>query len=470
MAATPRPVSRRLLLGGALGVATAGVTRTATAAPHRGRRSVYAAAPGEVDLGGPVVPTWSYGGRLPGKELRLRKGDPVEVVLKNRMPADTTIHWHGLRIPNAMDGVPGVTQDTVQPGTDFHYRFTPPDAGTFWLHSHEHLQLDRGLYAPLIVEDPHERGTYDDEWTIVLDDWVDGTGRTPETVYHHLRHGGHSGGHYHDPCLGHLGDHIGDVHDYAYYLVNGRVPDAPRQFTARPGQRVRLRIINASADTMFRVALGGHALSVIATDGFPAQPRATSSLLLGMAERVDAIVELGDGVFPLVASPEGKHGLARALVRTGGGRPPAADVRPTELDTCPLLGTDVVATDDVALTGPVDRSHDLELTGDMMSYVWQINGAVFGEHAPLTVQPGDGVRLRFRNRTMMPHPMHLHGHTFQVINPDGSPGARKDTAIVPARQTVEAYFVADNPGAWVTHCHNEYHMTAGMMTTVEYEG
>ncbi|WP_051399909.1 multicopper oxidase family protein [Haloechinothrix halophila] len=463
-------IGRRAFLTGTLATGAAALT---TGAAGRGvqstlRKHVYDANVREIDLGGPIVKTWVYGDRLPGKELRVRAGEPVEVRLKNHLPADSTIHWHGLRIANAMDGVPGVTQDPVRPGEEYRYVITPPDAGTFWLHSHGQLQTDRGLYAPLIVDDPDEPGDYDHEWIIVLDDWLDGTGTNPEEVFHHLRSGGHHGGDYDDPCLGHLGMHLGDVHDYAYYLINGRVPEAPRTFTGRPGQRVRLRIINAAADTIFRVALGDHRFRVTHTDGFPVRQRETQSLLLGMSERIDAIVELGDGVFPLVAHPEGKHGTAMAVVRTSGGAAPGPHAHPRELDTCPLLGTGFVATDDVTLTGRPDREHDAVLTGDMHHFIWKINDAVFGEHTPLPVRSGEGVRLRYVNRTMMPHPMHLHGHTFQVINPDGGFGPRKDTALVPAKSAVDAFFVADNPGDWVTHCHNEYHMAAGMMTTVVY--
>ncbi|MGH3735426.1 MAG: multicopper oxidase family protein [Micromonosporaceae bacterium] len=399
----------------------------------------------------------------------MRAGETVAVRVKNQLPEMTATHWHGLRIANAMDGVPGVTQPPIAPGGEFTYRLTPPDPGTYWLHAHHHLQLDRGLYAPLIVEDPREPGGYDDEWVIVLDDWVDGTGRTPHDVYHHLKHGGHHGGDYDDPCLGYLGRHVGDVHDYPHHLINGRVREAPAVFWAKPRQRVRLRIINAAADTFYRVALGGHTLRVTHTDGFPVRSQPAQSLLLAMGERFDAIVELDSGVFPLVAKAEGKHGGGLALVRTGGGQAPPADVHPTELDTCPKVATDFVATDDVLLDGPTDRGHTAVLTGDMMSYTWKINDRVYGDHVPLPVAEGEGVRLRFENRTMMPHPMHLHGHTFQVVRGDGGFGPRKDTAIVPAMSALDTYFVADNPGEWVTHCHNEYHMTAGMMTTVAYQ-
>lgn len=488
-----RRMDRRVFLAGGIGLAAGGAgflgldwaARSAsrpTLAHAANNAVVLDAAESEIDLGGRTVTTWAYGGQVPGRELRATAGEMVDVRLRNHLPVNTTVHWHGLRIANAMDGVPGVTQPSVRPETEFLYRFSPPDPGTYWLHSHEHLQLDRGLYAPLIVEDPREHVYYDGEWVIVLDDWADGTGTTPEHLLHHLQHGphhpspdphdgGHHGGHHDDGnggCLRHLGEHVSDVTGHPHYLINGRTSLSPMTFHGRPGQRIRMRIINAAADTFFRVALDDHTFTVTHTDGFPVRPQRAHSLLLGMAERVDAIVTLRDGVFPLVAGAAGKHGEASAVVRTGSGPSPPRGARPSGLGTCPLLATDLTAAEDVVLSGPTDRRHTAVLTEDLDRYVWQINGEVFGDHTPLPVRRGEGVHLELVNDTMMPHPMHLHGHTFQVMNAQGRPGPRKDTVIVPAKQRLGIYFVADNPGRWILHCHNDYHMTAGMMTTVAY--
>ena len=502
-----RRMDRRMFLAGGIGLAAGSAgflgldwaSRSASrpTLAHAANNAVLLdAAESEIDLGGRTVTTWAYGGQVPGRELRATAGKMLDVRLRNHLPVNTTVHWHGLRIANAMDGVPDVTQPSVRPETEFLYRFSPPDPGTYWLHSHEHLQLDRGLYAPLIIEDPRERLFYDDEWVIVLDDWVDGTGQTPEHVLEHLKEGGHGshgmnmggmdtgegGGHHMnkggmdmgshhmtmDGCLRHLGEHLSDVDDYAYYLVNGRTPTSPMTFHGRPGQRIRMRIINAAADTFFQVALGDHTFTVTHTDGFPVRPQPAHSVLLGMAERIDAIVTLRDGVFPLVARAAGRNAAASAVVRTGSGPPPPRDAHPSGLDTCPLLATDLMADDDVVLNGPTDRRHTAVLSGDMDRFVWRINGEVFDDHTPLPVRRGEGVHMEFVNNTTMPHPMHLHGHTFQVVNRDGRPGPRKDTVIVPAMQRLDIYFTADNPGDWVLHCHNDYHMTAGMMTTVAY--
>ncbi len=184
-----------------------------------------------------------------------------------------------------------------------------------------------------------------------------------------------------------------------------------------------------------------------------------------MGERFDVTVTLGDGNFPLVASAEGKHGQGLALVHTGTGRAPASDVRPQELSGQVLLGTDLTAATRVQLEDrPVDRQHDLRMSGSMSPYRWTLNGRTFPDSEPLPVTQGERVRLRFANDSMMFHPMHVHGHTFALR--DG--GARKDTVIVRPMQTLEVDLDADNPGQWATHCHNLYHAETGMMTTLSY--
>ena len=336
---------------------------------------------GHIDLGGPVVATWSFGGQVPGPEIRVRKGQILQALLVNRLPVETTVHWHGVAIRNDMDGVPGMTQAPVPSGREFTYSFAVAEPGTYWYHPHVGVQLDRGLYGPLIVEDPSEPADYDHDWTVVLDDWIDGTGYTPDQVLDALRSGmggmsmavaspspmmssmsgmsGMSGmpmpassgspgatpapspvssappsGP--SPVLSGarsalLGGDAGDVR-YPWYLINGRVRTAPRMFSARPGQRARIRFINAAADTSFRVALGGHQMTVTHTDGYPVAPARADALLIGMGERYDVQVTLGDGVFPLTALAEGKNATALALVRTGAGEPPPPAVWPAELN------------------------------------------------------------------------------------------------------------------------------------------
>lgn len=495
-------ISRRtLLLGAAGGIVTAGglagcatsgsavaatseaVRRAERARQAAGQRTVtarLAAQPATLDLGGPTVQTWAYGEAVPGPLLRATAGDRLKVTVDNYLPDTTSVHWHGVALRNDMDGVPGMTQPPIAASNRFTYDFTVPDPGTYFYHPHTGVQLDRGLYGVLVVDDPAERGDYDAEWVVVLDDWVDGTGRTPDDILAGLRQGGGSGmdmgdmgmGGMDQGSMGSMGEGMqspllggaGDV-VYPHYVVNGRVPTAPATLAGKPGQRVRIRLVNAASDTAFRVALAGHRLTVTHSDGFPVVPATTEALLVGMGERYDVLVTLGDGAFPLVAAAEGKTGQGLAVVRTGVGAVPPGDAAPTELGRAVLLGSGLSATQEVGLgRRAVDRTHDLVLGGSMADYRWTINGKTFDDADPLHVREGERVRLRLRNMTMMFHPMHLHGHTFGLA----STGVRKDTVIVRPMQTLDIDFDADNPGQWATHCHNIYHAEAGMMTTVSY--
>lgn len=491
-------------------VAAAEKKRKGTGRTHK---VTLTAAPAVLDLGGgTMVKSWAFDGQAPGREIRLSAGDTLAAELSNQLPDRTTtsIHWHGLAMRNDMDGVPPVTQQTVRAGATFTYRFIADAPGTYFFHPHVGVQLDRGLYAPLIVEDPREPLSYDDEWVVVLDDWVDGVTGTPDEVLAELRQGmgmsgrerggdsgssGHEGHDMGDMGMGEdfssrsasptsggmstkfmlmgagselLGGDAGDV-KYPHHLVNGRVPADPAVYQGKPGRRLRLRIINAGGDTAYRLALGGHRLTITHTDGFPVEHQEADTLLIGMGERYDVLVTLGDGVFPLVALAEGKDTTGMALVRTASGSTPNAVVRPRELDGKILTASRLRAADDVRLSSrEVDQVHRVELTGGMDKYNWAINGKAFdmAEPAanPLTIEEGQRVRLDFVNTTEMWHPMHLHGHTYQL----GDAGPRKDTAIVRPRKKLSVLFDADNPGQWMLHCHNAYHGEVGMMALVAY--
>ena len=534
-------MDRRAVLLGGLGIAGGGLLAACSGSPspHSGSPSLVSpfgpavnnadkkrrrdgsernvkltASAGMVDLGGQMVNTWTFGGDLPGKEIRITAGDTLVAELANHLPAATSVHWHGVALRNDMDGVPPITQWAVSAGGGFTYRFVADQPGTYWFHPHVGVQLDRGLYGPLIIEDPHEPLAYDEEWVVVLDDWLDGVTGTPDQVYAELQKGmGAMSGSYSpsaSPSSGMgdmggmsmstpaasaspsssdsgmdmggmdmkfmlegassklLGGDAGDV-DYPYHLVNGRVATAPSVYQTKPGKRLRVRIINAGADTAYRVALGGHKLTITHTDGYPVEHEDVDAVLLGMGERYDVLVTLQDGVFPLVALAEGKNASGMALVRTGSGTAPAAGVRPKELDGRILPATRLQAASDVRLASRApDLTHRVELTGGMATYNWSINGIRFDENHPTAhpflVDQGQRVRLEFVNKTTMWHPMHLHGHTYQLTGG----GPRKDTVIVLPHQTVVAEFDADNPGQWVMHCHNDYHMESGMMALLAY--
>lgn len=435
------------------------------------------AAPLTVDLAGTQVRTWAYNGAVPGPEVRLKAGDVLRAKLVNNLSDETVIHWHGIALRNDMDGLPGITQDGVLPGKSFNYEFTVPDAGTYWFHPHKGLQLDQGLYAPLVIEDPAEPGRYDREITVVLDDWVSGIGPTPEKILKDLRGGGMQMGGMGVATSKVLGGDAGDVM-YPLFLINGRPPADPPTFDAKPGERLRLRLINAGAETAFRVALGGHRLTVTHSDGFPVNPVTVDTVLIGMSERYDVLVTVaGSGAFPLVASAEGKNGRALGIVRSGPGDAPKADTHPAELDGRMLELSELRAAAAVTLPArAVDRTYILDLGVAAQGYRWTINGKsvleeekVREQSTPLAVTQGQRVRLVFNNRTTMFHPMHLHGHTFQVVAPDGGAGPRKDSMIVRPKERIAIDVLADNPGQWLLHCHNIYHQEAGMMTLLSYE-
>ncbi len=471
-------LTRREVLAGLLGAgAAAGLAAcTRTAPPQVGPSPASAepttgtvralgvrARPVELDLGGRTVATWAYGDSVPGPPVRATAGDMVRIDFRNDLPEETSVHWHGLAIPHDMDGVPHLTSEPVPPGGSFAFAFVVPDPGTYWFHPHTGLQLDRGLYAPFIVDDPAEPGDYDAEWIVVLDDWTDGLGASPDQILADLRSrrgpmmGMHGGG-----------SAWGDV-AYPAYLINGRTPQDPSVLRAGPGQRVRLRIINAGADTVFDVALAGHALQVTHTDGFAVEPVTTGAIRVAMGERYDAVVTLAEGVFPLVAVPVGKSGEARALIRTGSGAVPGGDLTPEGLQPGDALTASALrAAPGTALPArEPDSVQDLVLSGSMGRYQWFINGRTYDDTVPLAIATGSAGRLRIRNHSMMAHPVHLHGHTFQ-LGAAGGAGPRKDTLLVPAMAAADVDFAADNPGRWMLHCHNAYHAEAGMMTRLDY--
>lgn len=422
----------------------------------------------KVDLGGTIASTWVYGDSLPGKTIRVNKNDRVKVSFTNELIAPTSVHWHGLAIRNDMDGVPAITTPEVRPGHNFDFDFITPDSGTYWFHPHSGTQLDRGLYAPLIVDDPHEITKYEREWILILDDWTDGVGKNPDEILTDLMQGTSDSSSMAGMDMGSMsGMDSGDV-TYPMYLINGRPKNDPDTFSVRPGERIRIRIINAAADTIFHVALAQHKMTVTHTDGFNVKPYDTSLLRVGMGERYDAIVTVGDGVFAFVAEPVGKSDIARALIRSGSGSVPTETFRPKELSDTPLTADRLQATNEVRLPArKPDRIHDLLLTGSMSPYQWRINGRMYPDIKALTVKAGEMSRLRIRNMSMMPHPIHLHGHTFQLGSAGGS-GARKDTVLVPPMGGINVDFLASNPGRWMIHCHNAYHAEAGMMTRLEY--
>jgi len=453
------------------------------------------AASMEAAVAGKALATWGYNGKLTAPAIRATAGDRLQVKLTNSLKEGTTIHWHGLALRNDQDGVQNVTQDPVAAGAGFTYDFRLPHPGTYWYHSHVDMQRERALYGALIVEDPAEKLVYDLDWVIVLDDWMDGITGTPDDILKELSGGmsmsgtdmpgmdSGSMGATPAPTGGgmSMGKHMlmgsssdflgGDAGDakYPFHLFNSKAPEEAEVLPATAGQIVRLRIINAAGDTAYRVGVPGQKLTLTHTDGFPVRHEDVDAVVLGMGERVDALLTVTEGFTPVLALPEGKSGKALGFISTGTGKKPLPAVLPSKLEGTVVDGGQLKA--DPAVTLPAktpDRTHELKLTGSMEKYDWGINGRRFDMTKPLEqtfdVKTGERVEVKFVNDTTMWHPMHLHGHTFQV----GADGARKDTVIVRPKQTVSVFFDADNPGQWLAHCHNAYHAERGMMTVFSY--
>src|SRR5258705_9754466 len=364
------------------------------ARPHTGRTVTASLTPqpATIDLGGPVARTLAYGTAIPAPLIRANVGDELAVTVANRLDPPPSVHWHGIALRNDMDGAEPAIPN-IDAGADFTYRFSSPHPGTYWAHPHTGLDADYGLYLPVIIDDPTEPGRYDAEWIVVLDDWTDGIGKTPQQLYDGLT-GQHDPGMDNTPGMSGmamsgvgksdlLGGDAGDI-SYPYYLINGRIPAAPTSFTAKPGQRIRIRFINAGSDTAVRVALAGHPMTVTHTDGYPVQPVEVDALLIGMGERYDVVVTAADGVFPLVAVAEGKNALARALLSTGAGTAPEPAFQPPELNRRVGAVAMFTATPDPApASTKTDTNLSAQLSGGMMNYDWTINGRPFACTEPI---------------------------------------------------------------------------------------
>lgn len=417
--------------------------------------------------------------------LRAKAGERFAVRLTNKAGESSLIHWHGQTPPMAQDGVPGIGQDALKDGQSWDYDF-PLRSGTHWMHSHHGLQEQLLMAAPLIVRE-HDKDDVQ-EAVILLHDF---TFKWPEEILNELQKGGggHSGhgmpaqaprhgtsGHDHG---GHMNQgsmlmgHANDV-DYDAYLANDRTLDDPEVVSVEKGGRVRLRIINGATTTGFTIDTGSLAATVLSVDGNAVRPVLGKTFPLSMGQRIDLLVEIPKegGVFPILALRESaieRTGIL--LVTKGAAVKKISGEGQTASKLLDLsLEQRLVAVTPLAARKP-DRKLVLELGEIMGKYLWTLNGQAYGQNEPLKVKKGERIELTMVNHTTMMHPMHLHGHHFQVVALQGKPvsGPVRDTVIVPSMMgEVTVAFDADNPGRWPLHCHNLFHMAAGMMTTVDY--
>jgi FtsP/CotA-like multicopper oxidase with cupredoxin domain len=407
---------------------------------------------------GRVVDAYAYNAAVPGPALRVTEGDTVRVRVTNALAEPTTIHWHGVEVPSAMDGVPGLSQPPIAPGDTFTYEFVATRAGTRWYHPHinELAQTGGGLAGPLIIEPREPSSVVQREYVIVAQQWPDPSAQRP--------HG--------DPAQSGMsgmkgGDSTGQNDGFT---VNGKAYPSGAPLVVRQGERVRLRLINAGTTATQVFALAGHGLVLTHTDGNPLSlPIPVDAVPLGVGERADVeFVASNPGRWQLgsIASGQADRGLGIDVVYEG---------HETDAVQFPAV-SDVHLTDYSAMTGgPLptarpDRTLELVLSQDRSSGEWTINGAAYPAIAPIDVRPGERVRVRLINMSMEDHPMHLHGHTVQIVAIGERPvaGPFKDTVTLGHMDSYDLEFLATNPGRWLFHCHNLMHM-AGMMTEVRYQ-
>jgi FtsP/CotA-like multicopper oxidase with cupredoxin domain len=442
----------------------------------------------QIEVNGKAAKAFALLGPDGQEGLRFRAGDEFAVTLQNRTSVPSLIHWHGLTPPFQQDGVPDVSQPALEAGGSYDYRFPLHRPGTYWMHSHQGLQEQQLAAAPLIIQDPAEAALDRQEVVILLHDF---SFRDPDEILADLRKGG--GGGMAGMNMGDMSTHAGmsgmdisgggmggmkpDFNDVTYdaFLANGRTLEDPEIFAVEKGGRVRLRIINGAASTNFTIDTGALGASLIAVDGQGIEPVGGSRFPIAIAQRLDVVVELppAGGVFSILALQEGT--TARTGVILSSARSTVARISSAGEAAGPVVGVELEARLRSLRPLPArnaDRRIDLKLEGDMQRYLWTFDGIPHMRHPPLRLKQGERVELSYRNTTMMSHPIHLHGHSFQVVGIGGKrlDGAVRDTVLVPPMGTVDVAFDADNPGKWVMHCHQLYHMVSGMMVEPHYEG
>jgi FtsP/CotA-like multicopper oxidase with cupredoxin domain len=411
-------------------------------------------------------------------------GKPFRVRVENGIDEPSLIHWHGLTPPWRQDGVPGISGPPIPAGGSADYDFPLRFGGTFWMHSHQGLQEQGLMAAPLIIHDQRDRP--DEQEVVVM--LADFSFTPAEQIFENLKKAGSMAGIAKPTAAmastssmkmaapvstSQSGPDLNDV-KYDAFLANDRTLADPEIVKVEPSGRVLLRIINSSSMSAFHVGLGALEGELIAVDGFAIATLRGREFPVAVAQRLDIRVNLpaGPGAYPVLAQLEGERSRT-GIILVAAGAPVSRIPRVGETPS-PALTLDLERT--LRAQKPLaerkaNRVHILNLTGEMAGYVWSINNVVWNKDTPpLAVAEGERVELVFVNQTPMPHPMHLHGHEFQVVEIDGErfPGAVRETILVTPGRRVVVAFDADNPGWWALHCHLLYHLEAGMFTTIKY--
>ncbi|MDX2170415.1 MAG: multicopper oxidase domain-containing protein [Deltaproteobacteria bacterium] len=498
-------------------------------APNAAQQVLRVGAAQIAPAGGAAAPAVLLNGALPGPELRLREGEQFRVLVENGLAdTPTAIHWHGVLVPAGMDGVPDISNAPIAPQQMYVYEYPLRQSGTYWYHSHYGFQEQLGCYGALVIEPAVEPLRVDRDAVVLLGDWLR---KDPTAVFEALRGDG-GGAPSAAPAGGaaalkmdgmKMGDmpmggskpavpmpggrpmsgmgamalpaapkptagaaqpmamgkptpgamamggkaDLSDV-QYDAFLLNGRGQDAPWALQVNPGERVRLRLINGAASTYFRLALDGHRLRITHADGLAVEPVEVDHLLMGMGETYDAVVTVGAaGSYTLHAVAQDGSGQAIGVLHTPGVTPQPDRTLPSFSGRALSYAELRAPSPTVLPDGPV-RTFRLPLQGDMARYIWKIDGQAWPQAAPLPIRRGERVQIELPNETMMWHPMHLHGHFFRLLQGAGDYCPLKHTVNVAPGETVRIEFTADNPGRWFFHCHNAYHLEAGMARVFEY--
>lgn len=380
-----------------------------------------------------------FNGSMPGPELRVPRGTRVTIDVENGLDEGTSVHWHGIRLENSMDGVPVLTQSIIEPGDTKTYSFVPPDAGTFWYHSHynSHEQVARGMMGPLIVEDD-EPIDVDHDITALLSDW-----RMERN--------------------GTLIEEYADRHSIAHAGLLGTYARAFFSHSeVKVGDRIRLRLINAATNRVFPLTITGASGRLVALDGMAlADPRAFDQIILAPAQRADLILDVSTAVKLDMMSRQGPYELG--IIETAGTnvtrRPAPVDALPPHLVAAPVEFRQHLTLR--MMGGAMGGQHG----GDN---IWALNDVSDLQNAPFgSFQRGETAKITLVNDTSFPHGMHLHGHHFYELNDDGEVGDLRDTTLVFPNRSRDILCTFDNPGKWMLHCHMLSHALGGMRTWVE---
>jgi FtsP/CotA-like multicopper oxidase with cupredoxin domain len=494
------------------------------------------ATQGKVNLSGKEEVDFALmlNGKIPAPTLEFTEGDEAVIVVKNRIPnQEVSIHWHGILLDPEMDGVPYVTTPPIYSGGDHTFRFKIRQHGTYWYHSHTNVQEQKGIYGAFVIHPKKKTIAYDRDVVVVISDWSD---EDALSILKNLRKDGDYYLYKKNTMRSWLGaiqaSSLGnflynewtrmggmDFSDVGYdaFLLNGKITS--QLLNAKKGERVRIRLINASASSYFYISLGKEPMRIISSDGVDFEPVMAKEILSGMAETHDILFTVPDSKnYELRVTAQDGTGVTSGWIGNESGTKVNAPVKPFpdmyatmdhsghhgmnhgemnhgEMNHGEMnhgehenghhsMGHHEMKKDKVVETLMVDQmkakektafanslprtTYKLVLDGDMRRYIWHINGKAIFEDRNITVKPGEVFRFEYVNNTMMHHPFHLHGHFFRVLNENGDYSPMKHTVDVPPHGSRTIEFYTDEPGEWMLHCHNLYHLKTGMARVVKY--